>query len=162
VDLPHGQTSFRTTIVKPYFTDDTVDELESGEADSELPQLVEEPPLSQVEIQPQKRGRGRPRKHPIQLNQADLTIFLQNDNDTDTRGNFVDSRHAEVMGLIEKGVFEEVNPDEIPEGTRIFNSRFVDEVKHSGTPKAFEKSRLVVQAYNDREKDLVLTQSPTI
>ena len=162
VDLPHGQTSFRTTVVKPYLTDDAVNDPEPGEVDSEIPQQAEESPLPQVETQPQKRGRGRPRKHPIQSNQADLTAFLQDDNDTDTRGNFVNSRHAEVMGLIEKGVFEEVDPGEIPEGTRIFNSRFVDEVKHSGTPKAFEKSRLVVQAYNDREKDLVLTQSPTI
>jgi hypothetical protein len=38
----------------------------------------------------------------------------------------------------------------------------VDEIKNPGTDKAFEKSRLVVQAYNDQEKELVLTQSPTI
>jgi hypothetical protein len=35
-------------------------------------------------------------------------------------------------------------------------------VKFPGTSKVFEKSRLVVQAYNDQEKELVLTQSPTI
>jgi len=51
---------------------------------------------------------------------------------------------------------------DIPQGVRIFNSRFVDEIKNAGTDKAFEKSRLVVQAYNDHEKELVLTQSPTI
>jgi hypothetical protein len=45
---------------------------------------------------------------------------------------------------------------------RLFNSRFVDEVKNPGTDTAFEKSQLVVQAYNDEEKELVLTQSPTI
>ena len=50
----------------------------------------------------------------------------------------------------------------VPNGIRIFNSRFVDEVKNAGTSTAFEKSRLVVQAYNDAEKELVLTQSPTI
>jgi hypothetical protein len=38
----------------------------------------------------------------------------------------------------------------------------VDEIKHLGTDKAFEKSRLVVQAYNDQDKNLILTQSPTI
>jgi hypothetical protein len=47
-------------------------------------------------------------------------------------------------------------------GIRLFNSRFVDEVKSKGTDNAFEKSRLVVQAYNNQEKELVLTQSPTI
>jgi hypothetical protein len=51
---------------------------------------------------------------------------------------------------------------DIPQGVRLFNSRFVDEIKNKGTDKAFEKSRLVVQAYNDSEKELVLTQSPTI
>ena len=35
-------------------------------------------------------------------------------------------------------------------------------MKNKGTEKAFTKSRLVVQAYNDDEKRLVLTQSPTI
>ena len=51
---------------------------------------------------------------------------------------------------------------DIPKGARIFGSRFVDEVKHQGTDKAFEKSRLILQAYQDSEKSLVLTQFPTI
>jgi hypothetical protein len=42
---------------------------------------------------------------------------------------------------------------------RIFNFRFVDEIKHSDTPQSYEKSRLVIQAYNDHEKTLVLTQT---
>jgi hypothetical protein len=69
---------------------------------------------------------------------------------------------AEVQGLIDKGVFMTIKDHDIPKGARIFGSRFVDEVKHQGTDKAFEKSRLVVQAYRDSEKSLVLTQSPTI
>jgi hypothetical protein len=75
---------------------------------------------------------------------------------------FTESRRKEINGLLEKGVFETVNISDVPEGVRIFNSRFVDEVKNAGTDKAFEKSRLVVQAYNDQGKDLILTQSPTI
>jgi hypothetical protein len=59
--------------------------------------------------------------------------------------------------LLEKGVFEVVNPKDVTQGNRVFNSRFVNEIKNPGTDKAFEKSRLVVQAYNDLEKDLVLT-----
>jgi hypothetical protein len=50
----------------------------------------------------------------------------------------------------------------VPEGVRIFNSRFVDEIKNKGTEKEYKKSRLVVQAYNNSEKYMVLTQSPTI
>ena len=59
-------------------------------------------------------------------------------------------------------MFEVTKLENILSGTRLFNSRFVDEVKNAGTDAAFEKSRLVVQAYNDEEKKLVLTQSPTI
>ncbi|KAI0991737.1 hypothetical protein K3495_g16450, partial [Podosphaera aphanis] len=58
--------------------------------------------------------------------------------------------------------FEAISVSDLPSNTRVFNSRFVDEIKYKGTSKAFEKSRLVVQAYNDLEKDVVLTQSPTI
>ena len=54
-------------------------------------------------------------------------------------------------------MFELVNLNDVPKGGRVFNSRFVNEIKNLGTNKAFEKSRLVVQAYNDLEKDLVLT-----
>jgi hypothetical protein len=52
--------------------------------------------------------------------------------------------------------------DQIPTAARIFNSRFVDGIKFTGTSKAYEKSCLVIQAYNDNDKRMVLTQSPTI
>ncbi len=45
---------------------------------------------------------------------------------------------------------------------RIFNFRFVDEIKHSDTSQTYEKSRLIVQTYNDHEKTLMLTQASTI
>ena len=38
----------------------------------------------------------------------------------------------------------------------------MDEIKHPGTDKAYEKSCLVIQAYNNPKKDLILTQSPTV
>jgi hypothetical protein len=44
---------------------------------------------------------------------------------------------------LKKGVFEVVNTVDVPQGVRIFNSWFVDEIKHAGTDKAFKKSRLV-------------------
>ena len=68
----------------------------------------------------------------------------------------------EVAGLLEKGVFKTVDRKDVPSDARIFNSSFVDEIKNANTDKTFEKSRLVVQAHNDLNKDLVLTQSPTI
>ncbi|KAI1002683.1 hypothetical protein K3495_g5516 [Podosphaera aphanis] len=80
----------------------------------------------------------------------------------DRKPNFTTSREKELSGLIENRVFELVCIKNIPPSTRIFNSRFVDQVKNQGTTKAFEKSRLVVQAYKDLNKNTVLTQAPTI
>ncbi len=43
--------------------------------------------------------------------------------------------------------------------TRIFNSRFVDEIKYLNIDKIFEKSRFIVQTFNDQDKNSVLIQS---
>ena len=64
--------------------------------------------------------------------------------------------------MLKKGVFEFIDTVDVLKGVRIFNSQFVDEIKNTRTDKVFEKSRLVVQAYNDYGKDLVLTQLLTI
>jgi hypothetical protein len=76
--------------------------------------------------------------------------------------SFVESRKKEIDRLFEKGAFQFINASTVPKDARIFGSRFVDEVKHPGTDKAYEKSRLVIQAYNDPGKDWILTQSPTV
>jgi hypothetical protein len=72
------------------------------------------------------------------------------------------SRRKELDDLFERGVFEVVDISTILQNCRTFKARFVDEVKFSGTNKAYEKSRLVVQGYDDRGKKEILTQSPTI
>ena len=33
---------------------------------------------------------------------------------------------------------------DVPQGVRIFNLRFIDEIKHPGTNKAFKKLRLII------------------
>jgi hypothetical protein len=80
---------------------------------------------------------------------ADILIIIQ-----DTP--FTDLRYKEINGLLEKGVFVTITKKDVLQGVYIFNSCFVDKIKHPGTNKAFEKSRLVIQAYNDQGKDLVL------
>ncbi len=42
---------------------------------------------------------------------------------------------------------------------RIFNFRFVDEIKHSDISQAYKKSKLMIQIYNNHEKTLMLTQT---
>ncbi len=46
---------------------------------------------------------------------------------------------------------------DVPKKVRLFNLQFVDKVKNLGTDTAFEKSQLVIQAYNNEEKELMLT-----
>ena len=160
IALPREPKHFRITSVKPYYIDPELTDQEPQSTDHEDQTLSvndrndpQAPAIDDdtivVDTTPQRRPRGRPRKNPA------LTVYLQEDDDT-----YTNSRQKETLGLLEKDVFEVI--PQAPKGVRIFNSRFVDEIKNPGTEKAFAKSRLVVQAFNDQEKDLVLTQSPTI
>ena len=103
----------------------------------------------------------------FQQNIADVSIFIQGSSDDGPKSSdttafertspFTESRCKEINGLLEKGVFEIIDTADVPKGVRIFNSQFIDEIKNARTDKTFKKSRLVVQAYNDYGKDLVLT-----
>ena len=92
-------------------------------------------------------------------NFVDVIVLLQNEA---VSSSFVESRRKEINELLEKECFEVILIESISEGVRIFNSRFVDEIKHKKTTAAFEKSRLIVQIYNDHEKSIILTQASTI
>ena len=50
----------------------------------------------------------------------------------------------------------------MPKGVRHFNLQFINKIKNKGTNKAFKKLQLIIQAYNNLEKELVLTQLLTI
>jgi hypothetical protein len=109
----------------------------------------------------------RARRLPLRYqNFADITVFLQDEVDSSPVSTptptFAESRRKEINDLLKRQVFEITIISEVSKNVRIFNSRFVDEIKHSDTPQAYEKSRLMIQTYNDHEKTLVLTQAPTI
>ncbi len=72
------------------------------------------------------------------------------------------SRRKEINDLLKKRVFELIIIDVVLRDVRIFNFRFVDEIKHSSTSNAYEKFRLMIQAYNDQDKTLTFTQFFTI
>ena len=98
--------------------------------------------------------------------QADMelsTKLRQKGIITTPRKPFKESQRQEIKSLVANGVFEFVkyDPDKYS-GIRIFNSRLVNEVKGKATSTPYEKSRLVIQAYNDKGKELILTQSLTI
>jgi hypothetical protein len=75
---------------------------------------------------------------------------------------FAASRQKKINDLIEKNVFRSINKNDVSSDVRIFNSRFVNEIKHLDIDKAFEKSRFVMQTFNDQNKNLMLTQSSII
>jgi hypothetical protein len=60
---------------------------------------------------------------------------------------------------LKRQVFEIIIISEVFKNVRIFNSRFVDEIKHSDISQTYEKSKLMIQIYNDHEKTLMLTQA---
>ena len=95
---------------------------------------------------------------------ADISIFLQEKDFLPflTPTPFVESKQKEMNSLLEKRVFEVVSILKMPKNIKIFNSCFVDKIKNIGTANVFEKSKLVVLAYNDHNKTLILTTSPTI
>ncbi|KAK6211233.1 hypothetical protein QIS74_10497 [Colletotrichum tabaci] len=130
------------------------------------------------------RRRGRPRKDAFSnliddcapeddtadafltsKEQADLelAVTLREKGIITTPGApFEQSTTKEVDSLIDRGVFGFTLYDENEHsGIRIFKSRIVNEVKNK-TTTPYEKSRLVIQGYNDRGKETILTQSPTI
>jgi hypothetical protein len=151
LELPYGPTRFRTTSVKPY-TADTDLELSTEEHEQGDHSPDDEP----------RRNPPRNRQLPSRYNTIDLAVYLEDADDSQPQPDYTKSRETELNGLLNNGVFEIVTADDVPPTARIFNSRFVDTIKNAGTPQAFEKSRLVVQAYKDDEKKGVLTQAPTI
>jgi hypothetical protein len=75
---------------------------------------------------------------------------------------FAAFRQKKINDLIKKDVFQSINKNDVSFDVRIFNSRFVNEIKHFDIDKAFEKSRFVMQTFNDQNKNLMLTQSSII
>ncbi len=113
-------------------------------------------------------------------NLADIIVFLQNDDSSSNQfessllfesslfsitsliSNFENSRRKEMNDLLERRVFELIIIETVSRNIRIFNFRFVNEIKHSSTSDAYEKFRLVIQTYNDQDKTLMLIQSSII
>ncbi|EED12694.1 conserved hypothetical protein [Talaromyces stipitatus ATCC 10500] len=165
IQFPNGPKQFRITVVRPYYkAPDENDQNTDSEHTNEGPEVPSgtnsTPPTPQDDESDTPTPQARPAQRPQRNRQ--LLAWYRDDLIQSVFAQFDQSQEKEINGLLENGVFEVVKVDDIPEGTRIFNSWFVNEIKNPGTDKAFEKSRLVVQAYNDKGKEIILTQSPTI
>jgi len=76
---------------------------------------------------------------------------------TTPRQLFQESQQREIDSLIVISVFEFVRYDPNVHKGRIFNLRLVNEVKGKSTKTPYEKSRLIIQAYNNAGKRVILT-----
>jgi hypothetical protein len=170
VDMVNGPTTFRSTVVKPYYRPDHL------WSDPDAPHAPHETPAVEVAVPPaaQPRKRGRPpgsknkRKGHAYITKKEeddlkLAIKLRNDGVITTSGApFEASDDREINDLVGQGVFKfERYNSRLHGGIRIFKSRLVREIKGK-TSKPYEKSRLVIQGYQDHGKEAILTQSPAI
>ena len=182
-------TDFRNTVIKPFFRNESenVTNVKKNENTDHVNEKISENVNPKKNFQPQdenekaffsnsfhapeiptKRDRDRSRKLSLRFRnfETDISIFLQSDSQNDQQdqapGPFVKSRKKKINELFEKGCFEIVLASDVFQGVRIFNSRFVNEIKNINTIDAYEKSRLVMQTYNDQNKAEMLIQTPTI
>lgn len=72
---------------------------------------------------------------------ANISVFLKNNV---SQPSFTKSQYKEINGLLEKGAFKVISILDVFNRMRIFNSRFIDEIKNKRTAIVFKKSRLVV------------------
>lgn len=88
-------------------------------------------------------------------------VFI-NKNANGKSAQYITSKQKEFARLLKKDLFKVVTTDSISSNAQIFHSCFVDEIRNPGTDKAYEKSWLIIQAYNNKEKHFILIQSPII
>lgn len=67
-----------------------------------------------------------------------------------------------INGLLERNTFEFVSMSSVFSEMRIFISYFVNKIKNERITTAIEKLRIVVQVYNNHDKEKILIQSSTI
>jgi len=153
VDMVNGPTTFRSTVVKPYYRPDHL------WSDPDAPHAPDEPDLHEPIAVPQAaqpRRRGRPpgsknkRKAHAYITKKEednlkLAIKLRNDRVITTAGEpFEASNNQEISDLVGQGVFKFKQYDEkLHSGIRIFKLRLVREIKGK-TTKPYEKSPLVI------------------
>ena len=75
---------------------------------------------------------------------------------------FVGARNREVKGLFDQKVFEVVDRSNVPQGFRIYGTKWVDLLKTNDDGSALEKSRLVAQNFRDFSARNIPTKAPTI
>jgi Cu2+-containing amine oxidase len=172
--LSSESIDFRSTVIKSFLIESINENVQSTSEieDIQPPDHQNNLPAATSEItrSPAITRSTRARRLSLRYqNFADIIVFLQDDdshsnleNSSSPTPTFTESRRKEINDLLKKRVFELIIIVVVLRNVRIFNFRFVDEIKHSDISDVYEKFRLVIQTYNDHDKTLMLTQSSTI
>jgi hypothetical protein len=177
--LSSESTDFRSTVIKSFLIELINDVKSTNENVQSIEDVQSSDHQNNLSAEPSEITRSRAINNSLAIirliraqrlslryqNFVDIIVFLQDDDSHSNQfedaliPTFVKSRRKEINDLLKKRVFELITINVVLRNVRIFNSRFVNEIKHPDTTKTYEKSRLVVQTYNDHDKTLMLTQS---
>ena len=75
---------------------------------------------------------------------------------------FKEAIRKEIDDLIKRGTWKVVCRSEVPDDANILGGRFVLAIKNPDTDEVIYKARFVVQGHKDKDKDLLIHDSPTI
>jgi hypothetical protein len=164
--LSSESIDFRNTVIKSFL----IESINDVESTNEIQSISEIEDIQSFDIKSFaiiKSTRAKRLSLRYQ-NFADIIVFFQDDDsDDDSHSNrseclssfvfisiFAKSRRKEINDLLKKRVFELIIIDAVLRNVRIFNFKFVDEIKHLNISDVYEKFRLMIQTYNDHDKTL--------
>lgn len=164
IQLPSGLTNFRIITVKSYLhkylSSQTSALYDSYDLKSDLVQLAKK------DINDDNEKNINAAKLPCQnlacthrlptrfQHIANISIFLKNQA---SKPSFTNSEQKEINSFSEKDTFKVILISDVSNRMRIFHSYFVDEIKNERTATVFEKSRLILQVYDNNDKKKILT-----
>lgn len=77
-------------------------------------------------------------------------------NDINVRlSPYILSKYKKILSLLKKEVFQVINPKDVPVSIQVFNLWFIDKIEIADINKIFKKFYLIIQAYNDFNKNLI-------
>jgi hypothetical protein len=138
VHTEKGRTIFRSTVVKPWVDDSP-----------------NEDPVSDKNVQDLDCSRPGPNDIGTMFGETEFTYI------SDSPVDFTNARASELRGLLGQGMFKIVKRSQVPELTRIYDTRWVDVTKEIGG-NIVMKSRLVAKNFRDQGARSIPTRSPTV
>ena len=122
--------------------------------DQVKPFCIDHTPDSQSEAMPAILDTDE-NGNPLQIQ---ITELLSPEDNRSNNSEFIEAKHKEIQGLIEKGMFKVCLKTDVPEHANILGLRFVLTIKNKDTDHEIYKARLVVQGHKDAEKDMIINK----